>query len=193
MKKGFSFVYIILFILAISLVAAGAYYAGTQKKSNIILTPTVKPGNLVGNDKDEHGCIPSAGYSWCELKQKCLRTWEEPCAEVTLTPATSVAPTVDETATLKAFVKQALVAKHGNSANELNITVSKIEDGYAQGGASGEGGGGMWFSAKVNGSWQLVWDGNGVILCQDLAAYPEFPISMIPECYNEQTNKSVKR
>lgn len=34
---------------------------------------------LVGNDVDEHGCIPSAGYSWCEAKQKCLRVWEEGC------------------------------------------------------------------------------------------------------------------
>ncbi len=35
--------------------------------------------NIVGGDKDEHGCIGSAGYSWCEAKQKCLRTWEEKC------------------------------------------------------------------------------------------------------------------
>ena len=33
----------------------------------------------VGGDKDEHGCIGSAGFSWCEKKQKCLRVWEEPC------------------------------------------------------------------------------------------------------------------
>ena len=34
---------------------------------------------MVGNDRDEHGCIGSAGYSWCEIKQKCLRPWEEAC------------------------------------------------------------------------------------------------------------------
>jgi hypothetical protein len=34
---------------------------------------------IIGGDKDEHGCIGSAGYSWCEEKQKCLRTWEEKC------------------------------------------------------------------------------------------------------------------
>lgn len=187
MKKGISIIYILVVILAVFLVAGGSYYAGTQRKSKIIPQPTPEPENLVGNNKDEHGCIGSAGYSWCELKQKCLRTWEEPCAEVT------PAPTVDETATLKTFIKNALVAKHGSTANELNISVSKIEGGFASGGASGEGGGGMWFAAKVNGNWQLVWDGNGVILCKDLAAYPNFPVSMIPECYNEQTNKSVKR
>jgi hypothetical protein len=34
----------------------------------------------VGGDRDEHGCLGPAGYSWCEAKQKCLRPWEEACA-----------------------------------------------------------------------------------------------------------------
>lgn len=34
---------------------------------------------LIGGDKDSHGCLIAAGYSWCEPKQKCLRTWEEKC------------------------------------------------------------------------------------------------------------------
>lgn len=33
----------------------------------------------LGGDRDEHNCIGSAGYSWCEAKQKCLRVWEEFC------------------------------------------------------------------------------------------------------------------
>ena len=34
---------------------------------------------IVGGDRDAHGCIGSAGYSWCAAKNKCLRPWEEPC------------------------------------------------------------------------------------------------------------------
>lgn len=37
------------------------------------------PSALLGGDRDEHGCLPSAGYSWCEAKDKCLRVWEESC------------------------------------------------------------------------------------------------------------------
>jgi len=37
------------------------------------------PEFLLGGDRDEHGCIASAGYGWCETKQKCLRVWEEDC------------------------------------------------------------------------------------------------------------------
>lgn len=40
----------------------------------------VNPEKLIGGDKDEYGCLIAAGYSWCEVKQKCLRTWEEECA-----------------------------------------------------------------------------------------------------------------
>ena len=38
-----------------------------------------KNTQIVGNDKDSHGCIGSAGYSWCDVKQKCIRPWEESC------------------------------------------------------------------------------------------------------------------
>ena len=34
---------------------------------------------LLGGDRDEHGCIPSAGYIWCDKLQKCIRPWEEKC------------------------------------------------------------------------------------------------------------------
>ncbi len=41
----------------------------------------INNNQLVGGDKDEHGCIGSAGYTWCEVKNKCLRTWEEECVD----------------------------------------------------------------------------------------------------------------
>lgn len=40
--------------------------------------------NVVGGDRDERGCLGSAGYQWCEEKQKCLRTFEESCADTAL-------------------------------------------------------------------------------------------------------------
>lgn len=52
----------------------GWYVAFVQEGSG---RPIIE--KVVGGDKDEHGCIGSAGYSWCQEKQKCLRIWEEPC------------------------------------------------------------------------------------------------------------------
>lgn len=40
----------------------------------------------IGGDKDEHGCLIAAGYSWCEAKQECIRPWEEPCEEAYICP-----------------------------------------------------------------------------------------------------------
>lgn len=140
---------------------------------------------VVGGDKDEHGCIPSAGYSWCESKNKCLRVWEEPCI------GENDKDRIDE---IKSQIKKALIAKHGEQVNDLTISVSKIEGNYAQGGASAVGlGGGMWFAAKVGESWELVWDGNGVVQCDSLKNYPGFPVSFIPECFDAPKGEMVKR
>ena len=32
---------------------------------------------LVGGDRDEHGCIASAGYRWSRVQQRCIRPFEE--------------------------------------------------------------------------------------------------------------------
>ncbi len=69
------------------LVAIGALGLGilvhAQDATNTTLVVPAASGTpapmIVGNDRDIHGCIGSAGYSWCAIKQKCLRVWEEPC------------------------------------------------------------------------------------------------------------------
>lgn len=32
---------------------------------------------IVGGDRDEHGCIGSAGYVWCEVQKDCIRLFEK--------------------------------------------------------------------------------------------------------------------
>ncbi|MDD5072056.1 MAG: hypothetical protein PHQ42_04985, partial [Patescibacteria group bacterium] len=64
---------ILIIICAIAVLSAGGFFVYQY-------TPAFNnPDNLLGGDRDEHGCIGSAGYSWCEAKQKCLRMWEEKC------------------------------------------------------------------------------------------------------------------
>ena len=33
--------------------------------------------HIVGNDKDEHNCIGSAGYTWSIVKNRCIRMFED--------------------------------------------------------------------------------------------------------------------
>lgn len=55
-----------------------------EQKSKAATQPTVqkeledtlqKP--LVGNDRDDHGCIASAGYQWSEILKDCIRPFEK--------------------------------------------------------------------------------------------------------------------
>jgi len=62
-------------IIAIVVIAILLFFA-----ASVVMT---KETPCVGCDKDIHGCIGSAGYSWCEAKQKCLRIWEENCTTST--------------------------------------------------------------------------------------------------------------
>lgn len=159
-----------------------------RKGEQTPVTPTPVPSQaIVGNDRDAHGCIGSAGYSWCEQKQKCLRPWEESCTEG------SISPTIDETEALAGTIKQELIAKHGESANSLTVKATEVQGDYAKGTASGTGGGGLWFAAKRNNNWKLIWDGNGIIQCSDLTDYPDFPNTIIPQCFDKQSDKLVKR
>jgi len=44
-----------------------------------LLFGCIYPGSMPGSDKDAHGCLASAGYTWCGPQQKCVRLWETPC------------------------------------------------------------------------------------------------------------------
>ena len=44
-------------------------------------------GTVVGNDKDDKGCVASAGYTWSELKRTCVRPFE---VGIRLNPATEI-------------------------------------------------------------------------------------------------------
>tara|TARA_Y100001958_G_scaffold158474_1_gene156448 strand:- start:2617 stop:3768 length:1152 start_codon:yes stop_codon:yes gene_type:complete len=54
----------------------------------LIFLPLIKtflsgPGSLppIGNVMDEHNCLISAGYTFCEETNNCIRQWETPCSD----------------------------------------------------------------------------------------------------------------
>ena len=40
-----------------------------------------RPVELPGGDRDNNNCLISAGYSWCDSSQDCVRQWETPCSD----------------------------------------------------------------------------------------------------------------
>ena len=109
------------------------------------------------------------------------------------TKTVEVTPTISKEAD-NLLIKKALYTKN-NWVDDGSMTfkVSTNDGKYASGGVSAQGGGGYFFAAKVNGQWEIVADGNGTILCSSLVKYPDFPKTLIAGCYNDQTQKIVKR
>jgi hypothetical protein len=127
-----------------------------------------------------------------EIPSQNVQITSAPTQNTSIETSTPI-PTIDEESVLKQAIKNGLIAKHGNQAGSMTITVSKIKGDYASGGATEQGGGGMWFAAKVNGEWKLVWDGNGTISCSIFTTYPDYPTDMIPECWDDKAQQSIKR
>jgi len=117
-----------------------------------------------------------------------------PTVQVTTLP--SISPTkIDNTQKDTEDIRALLAAKHSKSVIDTIVSVSKNTGTHAQGGIkfAGEESGAGWFAAKdSNGQWVIVYDGQGVIPCDDIEPY-SFPKDMIPECWDEVTQKNVIR
>ncbi|MFH1670331.1 MAG: hypothetical protein ABIA92_01960 [Patescibacteria group bacterium] len=131
--------------------------------SDVVVEPPVDEP-LVGGDRDDHGCIGSAGYMWCEPKQKCLRMWEEECYT-----------DIDEA------IKFSFSMKYEIDMADIEVDVLKQTEDHARGSVNLDGGGGIFLARKTNGIWGLSFDGNGAIPCKDMEEQ-EFPADMIEDC-----------
>lgn len=120
---------------------------------------------MPGSDRDEHGCIGSAGYRWCEPKQECLRFWETPCYN---TPEEG----------LKAALADELKMKPA----EIFVKISEITSTHAKGsvGKVGEedGPAGMFLASQGNNIWLIDYQGNGGADCP-LLKERAYPASML--------------
>lgn len=123
----------------------------------------------------------------------------EQAAHTSVSPTASVTPSTAEATPedITAAISEALIKKNNWDPNiKLEITIKTNDGKYASGGVTEKGamgGGGMFFAIKDQGVWKIVADGNGITQCSELAPYPDFPISLIPQCWDETTNKMVSR
>ena len=63
-------------ILSALIICAGLLSSCGQQKAKQVSGTEQDSTEMVGNDKDEHGCIASAGYTWSEVQQNCIRLFE---------------------------------------------------------------------------------------------------------------------
>jgi len=91
-EKGGILAIIISILVALLVLGAGVYFAYRGRSPSSRVENTRASTQLIGGDTDEHGCLIAAGYSWCEVKQKCLRIWEEPCQAVACPQEAKICP-----------------------------------------------------------------------------------------------------
>lgn len=71
--------FILLGLIILGTVGVSGYYLGIKSQKNQFITNSTTTTKLIGGEKDMHGCLVAAGYTWCEEKNKCLKKWEESC------------------------------------------------------------------------------------------------------------------
>lgn len=68
------------FFLVVLLAAHGCQSPKVDQSEKNMNDSASRPANVSspqpGSDRDAHGCIPSAGYTWSEIKKECVRIWE---------------------------------------------------------------------------------------------------------------------
>lgn len=71
-------------------------YSSSQiKNDSIDDKDIVSSSNMIlGNDSDEHGCIASAGYSWCASSGRCHKPWENICDHAIFTDTNDLSITI---------------------------------------------------------------------------------------------------
>lgn len=118
-------------------------------------------GQIVGGDKDEHGCIGSAGYSWCEPKNECLRVWEEKCYT-----------------NIEEEIQYFLANKYNKPVDEVIVSITKKTESHVAGGVkfgSEFSAGGLFLAVQFGNMWEVVYDGNGSIDCEKMRIEYNFP------------------
>jgi hypothetical protein len=128
-------------IILIALITIGFMLAGCnqnltadENKKTPIDTPS-EDDQLIGGQRDEHGCLGPAGYSWSEEIGACIRQWEIDSDELTLAAKTAVAQGSDEESLTVVSVEplrcvgcyQVTFAKNYET-DEPNFTVDVIID-----------------------------------------------------------------
>jgi hypothetical protein len=136
--------------------------------------------------------VVAAGSYWFGQKNKQTEN-NTNIPTITVAPTDKIVPTGQVKSDLQ-LIKELLFKDNGwKDDGNITVTVSTNDGKYASGTVASQGGGGYFYTEKVNGEWEIVAQGNGMIFCSSLLKYSDYPNTLIPECYDQQTEKTKKR
>lgn len=122
-----------------------------------------------------------------------------PSVEPTPTPPPEVTPIPtptpeEETKSDLEQIREAFAEKYNKPLDEAIVNISGNTGIYASGGVrfTGEISGAMWLAYNDGEKWLIVFDGQGTIPCSAVDPY-DFPVEMVPECWDETTEGLYRR
>jgi len=182
---------IVIFVVVAALIG-GAYWFGKNSMQNSAFVDVRE----VSDDETGEGKEDASGEE--DLTEESSAPAEESsvsssaAADSSSTSAPSVPEESDESVieTLKLLFAQ----KYEKRIDDIFVTISKREGDYLVGSVkfAGEDAGAHVLAAKVNGSWKIIFDGNGMWTC-DIVDVVDFPSTLVPECLDENTMEVVNR
>src|SRR6476620_9199403 len=63
----------IITIILIATVVSSCKYIDSNEENEEVLSKTTTKDSSVVNDKDENGCLASAGYVWSKVNKECVK------------------------------------------------------------------------------------------------------------------------
>lgn len=103
-----------VFIVSITLLGGIALSVSAQ---------TITPPKPIGGDKDTHGCLISAGYSWNAAQKACTRPWED-AAKLKAASSTAKAKTPTSSTTARLQAEQRQMA---TTVKRLNAALTRVQ------------------------------------------------------------------
>ena len=186
---------IVIFVVVVALVG-GAYWFGKNSMQNGAFVDVRE----VSDDETREGKEDASGEE--DLTEESSAPAEESsvsssaAADSSSTSAPSASSTAPEESdesvieTLKLLFAQ----KYEKRIDDIFVTISKREGDYLVGSVkfAGEETEAYILAAKVNESWKIIFDGNGMWTC-DIVDVVDFPSTLVSECLDENTMEVVNR
>jgi hypothetical protein len=184
---------IVIFVVVAALIG-GAYWFGKNSMQNSAFVDVreVSDDETGEGKEDASGEKGLAEESSASAGEFSASSSSSAAADSSSTSAPSVPEESDESVieTLKLLFAQ----KYEKRIDDIFVTISKREGDYLVGSVkfAGEDAGAHVLAAKVNGSWKIIFDGNGMWTC-DIVDVVDFPSTLVPECLDENTMEVVNR
>lgn len=135
-------------LIGILILVAAAWGASVYKVNH----------NLIGGDKDEHGCLIAAGYTWCDYQQECLRPWEKSCNPTAELDITDLFIEKYPEVTAEDISVRVIRSTATHAFGDVNFDPDNLENG------------GFFFAYLADDKWTLAYDGQAGPNCSDMSA-----------------------